>query len=617
MMEKVDMDALFEKVKGGSARNLNEYDVTVLMKLSNRLKKWKKAEEWQGRDKIKIAVLGSYSIQHFVGVLDVFLQGQGIHTEIYEGEYDGINMDVLDENSGLYRFAPEIVILMTHTADIRHYPALLSSEEEVEEVLKKQMAYYRHLWECIGRIPGCQVMQTNFVVPLHRALGNMEADYLFSAASYIRLLNLELAKQRPKYVTIMDMDYIASLVGKKKWFDYSSYFLTKAGFHVEFLGEAAKLFSTQIASLKGKTRKCLVLDLDNTLWGGVVGDDGYDGIQIDPHHAVGEAYRYFQQYVKKLRERGVILAVCSKNDEDVAKQPFLKNPDMILKLSDFACFRANWEDKAGNIRAIAKELNIGLDSLVFVDDNPAEREIVRQYVPEVLVIDLPEDPAEYADALEEASPFEWMELTKEDLCRAESYSANKEREELFENFVNYEEYLQALLMEGNIGIVGDAQMERFVQLINKSNQFNLRTKRYTDAQIEELRHKDDVRLLYVDLKDRFTSYGIISCIILKKVGEDCFIDTWLMSCRVLKRGVEDFAFLRVIEEAERMGCTRIIGEYIPSKKNGMVKEFYKELGFSPLEEPGWQEVPESTLFMYPVTEKYQKRIYINSCAMED
>lgn len=613
MAEKTDMAELFSKVKEGTARNLKEYDVTVLMKLANRLKKWKAAED--KRDgAVKIAVLGSYSIQHFAGVLAVFLQAEGIDADIYEGEYDGINMDVLDENSGLYRFAPAIVILMTHAFDIRSFPALLASEEEIQEALCRQMAYYRNLWDCIGRISGCQIMQTNFVVPVHRALGNMEAGYSFSQSNYVRLLNLELAKERPKYVTIVDMDYLASAVGKRKWFDYSSYFLTKAGFHVDFLGEAASLFTREILALRGKTRKCLVLDLDNTLWGGVVGDDGYDRIQVDPHNAVGESYRYFQQYVKNLRDRGVILAVCSKNDEEVAKQPFEKNPDMILKLSDFACFMANWSDKAGNLRAIAKELNIGTDSLVFVDDNPAERDIVRRYVPEALVIDLPEDPADYANALEEASPFEWMELTKEDLARADSYSADRERAKLSESFVNYEEYLQSLQMEGTAGMVGDAQAERFVQLINKSNQFNLRTRRYTDAQMKELRNDNNVSLIYVDLKDRFTGYGLISCIILKKVGEDCFIDTWLMSCRVLKRGVEGFAFRKVIEEARKTGCKRIIGEYIPSKKNGMVKDFYVGLGFLPLEDERFRTTAESTLFVYPADRDYEKEVYIQGGA---
>ena len=609
MEEKVDISKLFLKVTEGRAGNLNEYDVTILMKLANRLKKWKESEGVKD-SAMRIAILGSYSIQHFAGVLDVFLQGSGIETCIYEGEYDGINMDVLDEHSKLYQFKPEIVILMTHSPDIHYFPELLSSEEQINDALQHQMAYYRNLWAHIGKMSDCQIMQTNFVVPMHRALGNMEAGYSFSQSNYIRLLNLELAKERPKYVTIIDVDYLASAVGKKRWFDYSAYFLTKSGFHVDFLGDVAFLFLSEILAIKGRTRKCLVLDLDNTLWGGVVGDDGYDKIQIDPHNAVGESYRYFQQYVKNLRDRGVILAVCSKNEEETAKQPFEKNPDMILKLSDFASFKANWNDKASNIREIAKELNIGIDSLVFVDDNPAERELVKQFLPDVLVVDLPEDPAEYADALEAAAPFEWVELTKEDLNRADSYQADRERAKLSESFVDYGDYLQSLQMEGTADIVGESQTERFVQLINKSNQFNLRTKRYTDAQIEEMQKDGNVRMIYVNLKDRFTNYGIISCIILRKTDDQCFIDTWLMSCRVLKRGVEDFAFRKVIEEARNMGCERIVGEYIPTKKNGMVKDFYSDLGFRLLGEPIEKDVVESRLYEYPVQKDYKKKIYI-------
>lgn len=580
MIEKADVGALLEQMihPSGQPIHLSEYDVTILMKLANRLKKYQKD---QPAGDFKIAVLGTHSIQHFVGILNLYLYASGIHADIYEGEYDGINMDVLDSDSELFAFAPQVVILMTHYLDIKVYPALLSEETIVGEHLAKQIAYYQNLWSHLQAIPGCQILQTNFVVPLHRELGNLEANYGFTESSYLHKLNAELAKSRPKNVTLIDMDYIASAVGKIKWFDYSAYFLTKAGFRVDFLGIVAEIFAREINAMKGKTRKCLVMDLDNTLWGGVVGDDGWDGIEIDPHNAIGEAYRYFQNYILHLKNRGVILAVCSKNEPEAARAPFEKNENMILKLSDIASFQANWNDKAGNIRAIAKELNIGLDSLVFVDDNPAEREIVRTYLPEVMVVELPEDPAEYVNALEKAAPFEWMELTREDLKRSDSYQANQQRSELMESFVNYEEYLQALHMEAKAGLVEPTHVERFAQLINKSNQFNLRTQRYTEAQIEELRNDSSVRLLYVDLKDKFTGYGIISCIILRKQEEDCFVDTWLMSCRVLKRGVEDLAFEMVREEAKSMGCTRIIGEYIPSAKNAMVKNFYSSMGFEP------------------------------------
>lgn len=601
METKTDIGAVFERVIHPTEQpvNLTEYDVTVLMKLANRLKKFQK-EKPEGD--FRIAVLGTHSIQHFVGILNVYLYAAGIHANIYEGEYDGINMDVLDSDSPLYSFAPHVVILMTHYLDIKVYPALLSDEEMVNNHLDKQIAYYKNLWKHLEQIPGCMILQTNFVTPLHRELGNLEANYTFTETSYLRRLNTILAKARPKNVTLIDMDYIASAVGKREWFDYPSYFLTKAGFRVDFLGIVAEAFAREICVMRGKTRKCLVLDLDNTLWGGVVGDDGWDGIEIDPHNAIGEAYRYFQNYILHLKNRGVILAVCSKNEPECAKAPFEKNENMILKLTDIACFRANWEDKASNIRAIAKELNIGLDSLVFVDDNPAEREIVKTYLPEVMVINLPEDPAEYANALERVSPFEWMEVTREDLSRSDSYVANQQRTQMMDSFVDYDEYLKALHMSAKLGRIEATHVERFTQLINKSNQFNLRTIRYTESQIQSMQNDDSVRMLYVDLKDKFTGYGIISCIILRKREEECFIDTWLMSCRVLKRGVEDLAFRMVCEEAVRMGCKYLTGEYIPSAKNAMVKDFYTKLGF--------EKTDKENIFHYDVTKESKKQIWI-------
>lgn len=579
MTDKELLAQCYENVIAGKAdpSYLQTMDITILLKLANRVKKYKKDRE---KGPVKIAVLGSYSIQHFTSLLDAFLLGQGIETDIYEGEYDGIQMDVLDPSSALYEFSPQIVIILMDDRDIKVYPECFDSEEAICSLVDSQMNYFTRLWECLNRgMPGCQILQTNIALPLTRVLGNLEGSYAFSRTDFLRRINHRLAAEHPGSVTIMDMEYLSSYAGKRQWFDYSSYFLTKTGFSPDYLGLVCAAFTRQIAAIRGKVYKCLVMDLDNTLWGGVVGDDGYDGIQLDPHNAVGEAYRFFQKYILGLKSRGVILAVCSKNEEDIAKEPFEKNPDMILSLKDIACFIANWEDKAGNIRRIATELNIGVDSLVFVDDNPAEREIVKTYVPEALVIDMPEDPAYYAQALEESGAFAWAELTKEDIKRADSYAANRERAKLMDSFVDYDEYLAALDMRAEIGSPKGAQVQRFAQLINKSNQFNLRTQRYSEAQILEMDEDENTKLIYVDLTDKFSEYGIISCIILKKQGDVCFIDTWLMSCRVLKRQVEQLAFDAVIAAAREWNCRVVKGEYIPSKKNKMVEKFYPGLGF--------------------------------------
>ena len=393
MSERSNIEELFEKTTTGQAdaSYLVSQELPLLLKLSTRIRKYKKNNV---TGDLRIAVLGSYSIQHFVMMLDAFLLGAGINAEIYEGEYNGIKMDVLDEESPFYRFEPKIVLLLNDHRDIKELPECLEDRQSVEASVKKSADGIRDIWGKIRkRLPGCQIFQTNIVVPPERPLGNLEGGVIYSRAEFIRNINRELAEERPDGISIVDMEYIASYAGKALWFDDASYFLSKTGFSMDILPRVCMEFTRLIAAARGKVYKCLVLDLDNTIWDGVVGDDGYDGINLDPNDAVGEAFRSFQAYLLELRKRGVILAVNSKNDENAAKEPFEKNPDMILKADDIACFVANWDDKVQNIRRIASMLNIGVDSMVFVDDNPAEREIVRKYIPEVLVIDLPEDPS--------------------------------------------------------------------------------------------------------------------------------------------------------------------------------------------------------------------------------
>lgn len=552
-----------------------------LLARARRLVKSQADCAFQSADPLRIAVLGTCSIQQFVLVLRLFLYEEHIPAVLYEGEYDSILSDVLNKESAFYAFKPNIVILLPHYTDIKNYPRQLSGEKDIEKILRQYVDMYKKIWENIAHIEGCSLLQANFVIPPLRSLGILETNYLYSRQNFIRLLNLELVRSRPSFVMLVDMDDLSAGMGKNAYFDFKNYFLSKAGFNIKYIDAVVDTFVRHIKALIGKTRKCLVLDLDNTLWGGVIGDDGYDGIMLDPNNPLGEAYLFFQHYIKELKERGVILAVCSKNDENTAKEPFIKNKNMILRLEDIASFKANWEDKAGNIQKIADELNITLDSLVFFDDNPAEREIVRRFLPSVLVIDAPEDPADYAAALDHANPFDWAQLTQEDITRSNSYSENSRRNELKTNFVDYNEYLNALEMRANIGIVKQAHIARFTQLINKSNQFNLRTKRYTESLIETFMHDREKKLIYLELADKFTNYGIISCLILHKRKTLCFIDTWVMSCRVLKRGVEDAAFLSIVEAARVWLCTEILGEYISSQKNTMVKEFYPARGFSP------------------------------------
>jgi len=553
-------------------------DADRLLKLAKRAEK---GGIYNGHleKQMKVAVLGTNSLQYICRLVKLFLAFKyGIHADILEGEYDGIASAILDEASELYLFSPDVIILIPDVGDIRAFPELLSNDAEVEKALKSSANYCTMLWENISKI-GAHVFQANFVTPPVSQLGNLEANYAFSKTSFIHKLNLELIHQKPGSVTILDFETLASNLGKNKWFEYSSYFLYKQGFCFDFLGDVCSLICAQIAAVAGMTKKCLVLDLDNTLWGGIVGDDGYDGIELDPNNAVGEAYRFFQRYVLALKNRGVILAVCSKNDEEIAKEPFLKNENMLLRLDDIACFMANWDDKAINISRIASELNIGVDSLVFFDDNPAERELVKDNLPEILVINAPEDPAYYAAALDVAHAFDWLQIAKEDLSRSSSYVSGGERAKLESSFVNYGEYLKALNMTATIGFLDKRRIPRFSQLINKTNQFNLRTQRYSEAAIADFATDESYRLIYVELSDKFSDYGLISAVILRKSGDVCFIDTWLMSCRVLKRGVEDLLFNFIVEVASGLKCSKIVGEFLPTRKNMMVKDLFADYGF--------------------------------------
>jgi len=528
----------------------------------------------------KIAVLASYTTHHLIGVMKLFLYKEGISPLFYEGEYDGIAMGLLDPQSEIFNFQPEILLLLTDQKDLKEFPPLFSDQKSIDKWINSKIQFYLNLWSQASTISGCQVFQTSFITPIYRPLGNMEANFLFSPTNCLKLLNLELIRKKAPNVTFIDMDYLSSYFGKRRWFDDKHYYLSKQGFSFDAYGLVCTAFSKILSNNAGIVIKCLVLDLDNTLWGGVIGDDGLDGINLNSSHAVGEAFLTFQKYLKKLKERGVILAVCSKNDESVAKTPFENHPEMILSLNDIACFLANWENKATNIQKIANSLNIGIDSLVFFDDNPFERDIVRKYLPQVRVIDVPEDPALYIHALDSAMCFEWNQLTDEDLLRSDTYLTDRKRDELSTKTVDYDSYLQALQMKAVIGNPTSLDISRFTQLINKSNQFNLRTKRYSEATISQMiTDAGKYSLIGISLEDKFGKYGIISCIILAHCDDAAFIDTWVMSCRVLKRGVEQAAFNAICEYARAWDCKWIVGEYLLTKKNHMVADLLPDLGF--------------------------------------
>lgn len=552
-------------------------EVTELLKWARRIDK--QGLVLEHAPNLKVAVLGSKNTQFFTQVLKVALMNQGIQPSLYEGEYDSIRYDMLTMDSGLHRFKPDFLILLPDASDLRVWPRIMDDEKAVDEAVDSLAQDQLALWSSLLQDHPCVILQSNYVLPMENALDSMEINVPYSRTVFLTKLNLALMRIKPKQVHLIDENGLSNEIGKRAWFDPANRVLNKAPYAYEWLPQSVSIYVRQIMALKGTYRKVLVLDLDNTLWGGVIGDDGLEGIQLDPNTAVGESYLAFQSAVLALKEKGVMLAVCSKNDFSIAQTGF-DHPNMELKLSDIACFVANWNDKASNLKTIAEALNVKPDALVFFDDNPAERQIVKDFLSEVLVVEVPEDPSGYVRALYDAHAFDWPQITKEDLMRIKAVEGDSARESLKAQFVDYEAYLVSLQMKAVMGKISLAQLERFVQLTNKSNQFNLRTQRVNEAEVLDWMSDPERACLAIDLSDRFSPYGIIACAILKKQGQAAFIENWVMSCRVLNRDVEKLTLALFAQTAEAWGCSSLIGEYLKTPKNDLVADLYLKLGFT-------------------------------------
>lgn len=561
-----------------------DWDASELLSLARKLNK-READLQSAHPELrplKIAVLGTCNTQFLTLALKPFLYALGLRPQIYEGTYNSLISEVLDADSELYRFQPDALIAVRQYRDMEEFPSLLANVETVHNVVEKKIAAESEFWQFFHEHCPAQVFLTNYAVPDRHVLGGLEANLPSGQNHFVRLFNAFWLERKPAYVSLLDQEALSADFGKNHWFDNSAWFLSKQPFALEVLPAFAHAVARQLAALSGRVNKCLVVDLDNTLWGGIIGDDGLEGINLDPNNAVGEAFLDFQRTLLRYRERGVLLAVCSKNERTTAEKVFRDHPDCLLKLEDFSAFVTNWDDKTENLRRIAQKLNIGLDSLVFFDDNPAERELVRAMLPAVTVVPVPEDPANFSVVLDQGGYFDWLQLSSEDLSRAVSYAADRQREELSTTAASYEDYLAALDMTAGIGPVTPPELGRFTQLVNKTNQFNLRTVRYSEAEIEKLSNNPSVVLLKATLRDKFSNYGLISAVILRRDPPGTlFIDTWVMSCRVFKRGLEKAMLNRIAEIAADSSCDSLAGEYIPTEKNGFVSGLFEALGFTP------------------------------------
>ena len=548
----------------------------------NRKKKSLKRELEASRDSFiekKIAILGGSTTNELKLDLELFLLKEGIKPIFYESEYNKYYEDALFSQE-LLEFKPDIVYVYSTIKNIKKFSSITFEKEQNEELFIYESKKLEIIWENLFSKLGCVVIQNNFELPQTRIIGNSSFYLENGNVNFINKLNLFISEATKKYnnLYINDINYLSSLIGLEKWYDNELWFNYKYAMSFEGITYIAHSVASIIKSIYGKNKKAIALDLDNTLWGGVIGDDGVNGIKIGSETAIGEVYEDFQKYIKNLKDVGIILTIDSKNDLENALEG-LNHPSMILHKDDFFTIKSNWNLKSNNILESAREINIGEDSFVFIDDNPVERELVRSQLQNVAVPEIGDKIELFKNFIDRNNYFEIISLSKEDLERAKYYQDNQNREKEQQNYSNYSDYLKSLNMIAEIDESKEIYLERIHQLINKTNQFNLTTKRYTKSEVEEIYKDPNQILLYGRLKDKFGDNGLVSIIIGKQAGHVLEIPLWIMSCRVLKRDMEIAMLNELVNLAKERGIEKLLGIYIPSKKNSMVKNHYKNLGF--------------------------------------
>ena len=535
----------------------------------------------------RIAILGGSTTHDIKEILELFLLDSGIRPEFYESEYDQYFQEVMFDTPELLDFHPDLIYIHTSARNLHMFPTVRDSEATIETLLEQAYRPFEQIWKKIADVYHCPIIQNNFEPPFYRLLGNRDVFDQHGRVNFVNRLNDRFyfyARNHENFY-INDINYLASCYGLQKWGAPFYWHMYKYALAVPAIPELAFNVANIIKSIYGKNKKAFVLDMDNTLWGRVVGDDGPDQIEIGQETSTGQLYSEFQQYIKAHKDLGIMLTIDSKNDRENALAG-LRRPDSILKEDDFIVIKANWESKDRNLLQIADELNIGSDSMVFVDDNPAERHIVSSQVPETAVPEIG-SPEQYIQVLDRSGFFEVTSISEDDLKRNEMYRVNVERKKQQVGFSDYREYLCSLEMKAEIQPFSPIYMSRIAQLTNKSNQFNLTTRRCTQSELEELAANPSFITLYGKLEDRFGDNGVVSVVfghIDPKKKEQFHIDLWLMSCRVLKRDMEFAMMDELVSQCKKRGIKKLIGYYYPTAKNKMVKEFFALQGFQKVSE---------------------------------
>lgn len=550
------------------------------MKTFIQLKKNLKKSKLKLKKK-KVAIIGDSSTQF----LNISIIGQGFEygfdLTTWEGDYNQIPLLVFNYSSELYKFDPEIIIIFKSSHKLLQKYNKTDYKKQSSFALN-ELDEIKKIYSAISENSNSKIIFYNYSEINDSVFGNfankIESSFIFQ----LRKLNYLLMQFSTiaNKLYICDLSSIQNQIGKEVIFHTSSYINNSMVLSIDALPYVSKQTLDIIKALDGQFKKCIIIDLDNTTWGGVIGDDGIEKIQIG-NLGIGKAFSEFQLWVKKLKNRGIIVAICSKNTESIALEPFNKHPDMILKIEDISLFVANWENKADNIRDIQNVLNIGFDSMVFIDDNPFERNIVRENLPEVFVPEMPEDPSNFLEYLYSLNLFETTSYSNEDKFRTKNYQIESKRVSAKKKYTNEDDFLKSLQMVSNIEPFNNFKIPRIAQLSSRSNQFNLRTIRYNEEDIRSIIKSDKYFGITFDLKDKFGEHGLICVIVLKQISDDTlFIETWLMSCRVLKRGMEKFVLNNIVRLAMKKKYSFIVGEYIKTLKNGLVKDHYSNLGFN-------------------------------------
>ena len=547
------------------------------MKFQELKKNLKK--DFTGLKTIKVALLGDSATQFIAMAIKASGYDAGLNINLYEVDYDLVYETLIDQDHKIYTEKYDYIILF-HSSEKLLQSFYKTSSDRQKNFFEDRSVYFETITNLIKKNSSAGIILNNFNEINDGVFGNYSSKTASSFIHQQRKINIALQDlaASTKNIFIADLLSLVNIAGSKNVTSAKWYLTSQNSFILDFLPEVAKSYTDILAALSGKIKKCLIMDLDNTLWGGIIGDDGIENIQIGDL-GIGKAFTGLQYWAKELKKRGILLAVCSKNDEIIAKTVFENHPDMVLRLDDISIFVANWSNKGDNIKFIQEVLNIGMDSLVFIDDNPFERNLVKSMHPQVCVPDLPEDPANYVSYLQSLNLFETASFTEEDTIRTKQYKEESERVVLQQSFESVDEYLRSLQMVATVEEINAYNVGRCAQLTQRSNQFNLTTIRYTEQQLTTFIN-DGGKAICVSLKDKFGDYGLISLVLLEPIDDAVKINTWIMSCRVLKRGVEEFAVNEMVNAALKLNTTRLNGIYIPTPKNCMVKDIYINMGFT-------------------------------------